>query len=196
MYLLGWTQNALDMGPYNHKILVWSKIGMGTFTSTVIFFYSNVPLVLISIIPSSFRSYQMLHHLDTPVWMEIFVGLTRILLFMLIIAWLSKNKTKELFRKEFWDRLGKVASIEMKRNWPHIFLAQLIVFLIFLYGLMNLLIQLIVGLSLVPLTGLLDIQDYDQESLRYSLVFFLKNMSVIPLSMVYILKMCGVREIR
>lgn len=184
------------MGHYNHKIFLWSKTGMSTFTSTVIFFYGKLPLVLISIIPSSLRSYQMLHHLDTPVWMEIFVGLTRVLLFMLIIAWLSKNNAKELFRKEFWDRLGEVASIEMKGNWPHIFVAQLIVFFIFLYGLMNLLIQLIAGISLVPLIGLLDIQDYEQETLRNSLIFFLKNMSVIPLSMVYVLKMCGVREVR
>lgn len=172
----------------------WSIAGVNTFLSSVVFFYSHATLVLISLIPSLFRSFQMWHSLDTPVWMEIVVELTRIVLFLLIIVRLSEIKVHELFQKETWNRLGNIRSIRMEQNWPHIFIAQLIVFIVILYGLMNLLIHLVVNISLSTLTDSFDIQK-KYEAVYNTCLFFLKNMSVIPLSMVYILKMCGIGPI-
>lgn len=148
---------------------------MNTFTSTLAFFYSNPALVLISLLPSCLRAYQMLYHLNTSFWVEILVGLSRMILFLLIFAYLSKSEAKELLQKGFWDEFGKVASKQMSINWPYVFIAQSIVFVVVLFGLMNLLVQLIVEISFTPLVNLLDIPYYDHNASRKALVFFLKT---------------------
>lgn len=176
------------------KILDWSMEGINTFLSSVVFFYSHAELVLISLIPSLFRSFQMGHNLDTPLWMEFVVELTRIILFLLIVGRLSEVGVKKMFQKEFWNRLGNVCSIQIEKNWPHIFIAQLIVFIVILFGLMNLLIQLTVSISLSTFMDFFDIQN-NYETAYNAFLFFLKNMSVIPLSMVFVLKMSGIGSI-
>lgn len=42
------------------------QLQLNTFQSSVIFFYSHISLIIISLIPSSIRSVQMWRHLTTP----------------------------------------------------------------------------------------------------------------------------------
>ncbi|MBT2215711.1 hypothetical protein KK120_07740 [Virgibacillus dakarensis] len=173
---------------------VWrfGKIGLETFLSSILFFYSHLSLVLISLIPSFTRAYQM-WNLQSPIWLEVIVELTRVILLLLIISIMSKSNANELRQREFWERLGKSCSIQMKKNWPYGFLAQIIVFVVFLFGLGNLLIRLIVSGSLIPIIEMSGIKSYEYATAYNAYLYFLKNMSVIPLAMVYILKMCGVK---
>lgn len=64
----------------------WGKMAWRTLTSSLTFFYGHLSLVALSLVPSSFRAYQMWHHLDTPFWMEAAVELTRVVLFLMMIA--------------------------------------------------------------------------------------------------------------
>jgi len=167
-------------------------IALKTFAYTILFFYSHPSLVLVSLVPSSLRAFQMSQHLATPWWMEAVVGLARVGLFLLIIVRLSKSEIRALNDKTYWERLGKKASKVLASTWPKIFIAQLIVFIVCLYGLMNLLILAIVDHSLSTVMGWFSTADNDPEAFANAYLFFLKNMSVIPLSMVHMLKMLGV----
>ncbi|MBW8347899.1 hypothetical protein K0H71_00390 [Bacillus sp. IITD106] len=173
---------------------IWrfGKLGLETFLSSLLFFYSYLSLLLISLIPSLIRAYQMFN-VQTPVWSEVVVGLTRIFLILLMISILSKNHVIKLGKKEFWDRLAKSCSVQMKKNWPYGFISQIIVFIAILFGLGNLLIELIVRSSLIPIMEILGFKSYDNTAAHNAYLFFLKNMSVIPLAIVFILKMCGVK---
>src|SRR5690606_5940656 len=54
--------------------------GIQTFTSSIAFFYRHPSLILLSLVPSSLRFYQMWNHLQTPAWMEVAVLAARLLL--------------------------------------------------------------------------------------------------------------------
>ncbi|MDY0404493.1 hypothetical protein P5G51_002885 [Virgibacillus sp. 179-BFC.A HS] len=174
------------------EIWRFCKLGLETFLSSLLFFYSHLSLLLISLIPSVIRAYQMFNS-QTPVWSEVVVGLTRIFLILLMISILTKNHVIKLGKKGFWDRLVKSCSVQMKKNWPYGFMSQFIVFIAILFGLGNLLIALIVRSSLIPVIEILGFKSYDYTAAHNAYLFFLKNMSVIPLAIVFILKMCGVK---
>ena len=162
------------------------------FLFCILFFYRRPYLVLVSLLPASLRAYQMTQTLATPCWMEAAVVLIRVFLFFLIIANLSNSYPQVLRDKAFWERLSHDASKLMASTWPKLLIAQLIVFIFCLYGLMNLLILAVVDLSLSTVMRWFSTADNDPEAFANAYVFFLKNMSVIPLSMVYMLKMLGV----
>jgi hypothetical protein len=166
--------------------------GVGLFLATFAFFYSHVSLLLLSLIPSSFRAVQMWNDLATPFWMEVVVELTRVVLFFFILARLEKTDIRQLFHKPFWAGFNIRFTAHMQRNWPHIFIAQIVAFIVLMYGLMNVLIDALVNEHTVRAAmSVLKIEDYDNELADNAVTFFLKNMSVIPMSMVYIARMCG-----
>jgi hypothetical protein len=167
--------------------------GIRLFFWTWKFFYSHPSLVLLSLIPSTFRLIQMWNDLQTPLWMEIAVESARVVLFFLILSLMAKTEFRRVFRKQFWDGLGKRAGAHLERNWPHVFLAQIVVFVVLMFCLMNVVIEFVLGLGTVPrIMSLLGIESYDDESAYNALLFFIKNMTNIPMSMVYIMRMCGV----
>ena len=167
--------------------------GIQTFMSSIAFFYRHPSLILLSLVPSSLRFYQMWNHLQTPAWMEVAVLAARLLLFLLMIALMLNRPLREFSRKDFWSEFGERCSVQFNRDWPGVFIAQLAVFIVLLYGLMNLLLQWATRLLLDPVIQLPGLQTEDRSAAHDALLFFLKNMSVIPLSMVYVLHMAGLR---
>lgn len=171
----------------------WSGDGIGLFFWTWMFFYRHLSLVALSLIPSTFRLMQMWSSLQTPMWMELVVASTRVLLFLLMLSLMAGTDLRALFRQDFWDSCGKRIARHLERSWPHPIIAQIVVFVVLMYGLMNLLIEFVLNLGAVPWTmSLLGIESYEHEAAYNAILFFIKNMSIIPLSMVYILRMCGV----
>ena len=88
--------------------------------------------------------------------------------------------------------MGQKSSAVLQESWPWGFIAQFLVFLVVLYGIMNWIILFFVGATLDSIIKILAIGEYDPEAARNAYLFFLKNMSVIPFSMVYMLKMFGI----
>lgn len=174
------------------EVWKYSKIGIETFLTSIVFFYSHLTLILVSLIPSLIRSFQM-WNADTPFWLEGIVLITRIFLFLLILSILSKVKISELKNKSFWDRFFQSFTNQLNKNWPYGFIAQIAAFIILLYGLGNLFIMLLSGLF-EPTLELMGIQPVDPDAAYNASVYFLKNMSVIPLAIVYILVMCGAKS--
>src|SRR5690606_19361578 len=143
-------------------------------------------------IPSTFRYIQMWNDLHTPMWMEIAVESTRVVLFLLIFARMSKSAFKDVFKSSLWSRWQYSLKVELERNWPWTFLAQIAVFIIGLYVLMNSLIEWLLNPAFVKAAmSIFGAAHYDYDRIYVAALFFLKNMSVIPLSMVYILRMFG-----
>ncbi len=165
--------------------MVFCKVGLETFLISIRFFYRHFSLVIISLIPSIIRAYQMLNP-GTLVWLEGIVWIARGFLVLLIIRILPNRKINQLNDKHVWDKLCKACSIQLKRNWPYGFFAQIIAFFILLFGFGNLLIMFISWLfaSIVALTD-------DSDTVYQACVFFLKNVSIIPLKIVYFLNVCG-----
>ncbi|MFD0868019.1 hypothetical protein [Paenibacillus residui] len=175
-------------------LMRYGKYGLHTLFSSVLFFYRHLSLLILALIPSCIRAYQMWNQLQVPMVFEILVELTRIVLFLLMLCLMTTGNLTSLWRKRFWQRLGDSCSLHLKKNWPCFFLAQIVIFLVFLYGLGNLAIIVIENLSLTPILDILDINsvEHSAQSAYNAYLFFLKNMSVIPLAMVYILIMLGV----
>lgn len=164
------------------RLLVWS----------ISFFYRHPSLVLLSLIPSTFRFIQMWNDLYTPIWMEGMVESSRVVLFFLVIARMSKAKFQAVFQQELWKRWNYSLKIELERNWPVTFLAQLFVFVIGPYWLMNSAIEWLLHPAFVTwLMGAFGVETSLYDQMFTACLFFLKNMSVIPLSIVYILRMLG-----
>ncbi|PWA08416.1 hypothetical protein DCC39_14820 [Pueribacillus theae] len=174
-------------------ILHLGKSGLETLLSSIIFFYSHFSLLLVALIPSFIRAYQMWNHLQTPILFEVLVELTRVILFILMFCLMSKSNVKGLKQREFWNGLGQSCALHMKKNWPSVFIAQIIVFIVILYGLGNLLLSTIVTGALIPITDMLNFKSFEHTAAYNAYLYFLKNMSVIPLALVYTLKMFGVR---
>ncbi|ARA98188.1 MULTISPECIES: hypothetical protein [Geobacillus] len=172
-------------------VLKYGKIGLETFGASILFFYSHLSLLLISLVPSLSRAFQMLMD-ESPIWLEVIVTLTRVFLFLMMISLMSKSNLNELKEKQFWDKLMQSCSTYFNKNWPYGFISQMIVFIVLLTGLGNLLIILISGLFTSTLEWL-DIKPAEPTAAYDACVYFLKNMSVIPLALVYVLKMCGVK---
>lgn len=176
------------------EVLRYRKIGMETLLTSIKFFYSHISLLCVSLIPSVIRAIQMLNP-AAPFWLEGIVFITRCFLFVLIIIMMTKSKINDLRDKNFWDKLGHSASIQFQKNWPYGFLAQIIVFLVLLYGVGNLFIMLLSWLFSSN-AGLIGIQSTDSNALYNACIYFLKNMSVIPLTLVYIVYISGLRPVK
>ncbi|MEI3613134.1 hypothetical protein [Pseudogracilibacillus sp. SO30301A] len=174
------------------EILQFGKSGLKTLLASIVFFYSHLSLILIALIPSLIRAFQMLND-QSPIWLEVIVELTRLLLILVMICMMSKQSIKNIGDKEYWNRLGKQCSLHFKRNWPYHFTAQIIVFIVLLFGLGNLLIKIIVSGSLTPMIEILGFKSFGYKESYNAYLFFLKNMTVIPLAIVFILKMCGIK---
>lgn len=166
--------------------------GIRLFFWSIQFFYRHPSLILLSLIPSTVRFIQMWNDLRTPFWMEIVVESTRVVLFFLIFALMSKSALRDVFGKEVWRRWNYSLKIELERNWPVVFLAQTAVFLIGFYWLMNSTLEWLLNPTFVNwLASIVGAASFDYDQFFTSALFFLKNISVIPLSIVYILRMLG-----
>lgn len=172
---------------------VWaaSKVGLETLLLSIQFFYGHLTLIIISLVPSLIRAFQM-WNIDTSIWLEVIVELIRVALFLLMISLMTKNSIGVLRKKSFWLELSNRCSIQFKKTWPYVFVAQIIVFIVFLYGVGNLLIILISEIF-IPSIGMLGVHPPNPTAAYNSCVYFLKNMSIIPIAFVFILKMCGVK---
>jgi hypothetical protein len=71
------------------------------------------------------------------IWMEIAVALSRVFLFALILAKMADTNLGAVFRKVFWDSWNRSLTAQMKKNWPHAVIAQIVVFVAVLYWLMS-----------------------------------------------------------
>ena len=171
--------------------IYWLSKGFRTFVRTLVFFYSHPLLIVISLIPSVFRAIQILQEMQTPIWMEIGVESSRFLLFVLMLVLLEKTGFHSLNRSEFWERLQKTSAAHTQKNWPKLLIAEIVVFIILMYGLMNGLIELAVNTVLLPMSVSI-LQVSETQALHDAWVFFLKNLSVIPMSMAYMLRVLGV----
>ena len=174
------------------KVWLSRKVGFETLRSSIQFFYSHILLIVVSLIPSIIRAIQMLNS-DAPIWLDGIVWVTRCFFFLLVISVLARFRIKELRNKEVWDKISNSCSVQLKRTWPYGFSAQLIVFFIFLYGIGNLLIMLMSWLFISTLETM-GIQVADFNAIYNASLYFLKNMTVIPLTFVYILNMIGFRS--
>jgi hypothetical protein len=167
--------------------------GIRLFVWSIAFFYRHPGLVLLSLIPSTFRFIQMWNELHTPAWMEIIVESTRVLLFFYIFALMSNSKFNAVFKQAIWKRWNHSLKIELERNWPVTFMAQVLVFVIGLYWLMNSAIERLLNPSFVAwFMAIFGMETYSYDRVFTASLFFLKNMTVIPLSIVYILRTLGV----
>mgnify|MGYP007126157180 CR=1 FL=1 len=167
--------------------------GIRLFFWSIQFFYRHPSLILLSLIPSTVRFIQMWNDLRTPFWMEIVVESTRVVLFFLIFALMSRAGLRRAFGKNLWTRWNRSLKIELERNWPLTFFAQIAVFVVGLYWLLNSTLEWLLNPAFVNgLMSVIGVEAFDYDQFFTSALFFLKNMSVIPLSMVYILRMLGV----
>lgn len=171
--------------------------GIRLFFWTFSFFYRHLPLVFLSLIPSTFRVLQSWSQFQTPIWMEVIVELSRVILFFLIIVFMMNKSIIQLFQKNLWLSIQKQIDLNMRRNWPYVTIGQMIIFILCLYGLMNLLFILLINKETVQIfMNMLHIDKYHVPTTRDSLLFFIKNMSIIPMSMVYLLRMLGIGTIK
>ena len=176
----------------NHSIRQAVLNGVQLLFWSIAFFYRHLSLVLLSLIPSTFRFFQMWHDLNTPMWMEIVVESTRVVLFFLILALMHRSGFRDVFNAALWQRWQRGLKIELERNWPLTFLAQIAFFIIGLYVFMNSTLEWLLNPTFMKgYMRLLGVETYDYDQVYTAALFFLKNMSVIPLSMVYILRMLG-----
>lgn len=156
------------------------------------FFYRHPVLVVLSLIPSTFRVVQRVQDFDAAFWMEAVVEGTRVLLFVLIIARLERVGVLRLTQKEFWAGYNLRFTSCMSRNWPRVTIAQIVAFIVIMYALMNMLLQWIVNEHTVAaVEDLIGARWGDRTVIVESVMFFLKNMSIIPLSIVCVARMCG-----
>ncbi|REJ12820.1 MAG: hypothetical protein C6W59_12510 [Paenibacillaceae bacterium] len=170
----------------------WFTEGAGLFLWTAAFFYTHAGFVVLSLVPASFRAVQMWRELNTPMRMEIVVELSRVVLLALILARLEKLPVRLLLRKAFWNDFRTRCAAYLGRNWPHVLLAQIAGFLLLVYGLMNGLIAVIVNEGTVRMAAEMAGFGHDKrEAASNAMVYFLKNMSVIPMTMVYLARMIG-----
>jgi hypothetical protein len=166
--------------------------GVHLFFWSIGFFYRHLSLVLISLIPSTFRFIQMWRDLNTPLWMEIVVESTRVVLFLLILALMHRSGFRDVFDSALWQRWQRNLKIVLEHNWPATFIAQIAVFIIGLYIVLNTTLEWLLNPSFMKgYMWLLGIETYDYDQVYRAALYFLKNMSVIPLSMVFILRMLG-----
>ncbi|RIW31619.1 hypothetical protein D3H55_15105 [Bacillus salacetis] len=177
----------------NTEFWNFGKFGLKTFLLSILFFYGHLSLIVTSLIPSLIRAYQMWNP-QAPLGLEIIVEFTRVVLLLMMISILSKVSARKLLKRDFWKNIVRKYSHRMKKNWPYVFAAQIIVFFLFVYGLGNFLIYFIVNVSIFPLMGMLDLNSNDYSAAYNAYVYFLKNMSVIPLTIVFILKMGGIKS--
>lgn len=162
------------------------------FFWSIAFFYRHPGLLLLSLIPSTFRFIQMWNDLNTPLWMEIVVESTRVVLFLLILARMHRSGIRDVFNSALWQRWQRSLRIELERNWPATFLARVAVFIAGLYVCMNTALEWLLNPAFMKgYMRLFGVETYDYDQVYTAALFFLKNMSVIPLSMVYILRMLG-----
>jgi|GEM_PF-425333 hypothetical protein len=170
----------------------WFTEGAGLFLWTAAFFYTHAGFIVLSLVPASFRAVQMWRELNTPMWMEIVVELSRVVLLTLILARLEKMPVRLLLRKAFWNDFRTRCAAHLGRNWPHVLIAQFAGFLLFMYGLMNELIDVIVNDWTVDAVLAIAGFGHDKrEAVSNAMVYFLKNMSVISMTMVYLVRMIG-----
>lgn len=176
------------------ELLRYGKTGLNTLVDSITFFYRHVSLLIISLIPAGIRLYQMWNELKTPFWLEVIVEIARLFLCLVMIAYLTNANWQTMRKKRFWKQLATTCSFHLQKHWPHVFLAQIAVFFICLYAIGNLAVTMVVQLSLVPILNLLNIAatEHALEAGHNAYVFFLKNMSIIPLTIVYMLNMFGV----
>lgn len=164
--------------------------------SSITLFYGHVSILLLAFIPSFIRAFQMLQNLETPFILEIIVQITRLTMFIIMISLLENRTFDAIKRKEFWDEVLSNASIKLKEHFPRVFIAQFVIFILLLAGLGNFIIEIVVQYSLSNIVELLNLKGYDEQAVHDAYVYFLKNMSVIPLAMVYVLKVFGIGEYR
>jgi len=175
------------------KIRLAFAEGIRLFVWCISFFYRHPDLILLSLIPSTFRFIQMWNDLQTPIWMEAVVEFSRVVLFFLVIARMSCSEFKAVFNQALWRRWNHSLKIELERNWPFTFTAQIAVFVIGLYWLMNSAIEWLLNPVFVAgFMAAFGVETYHYDQIFTAALFFLKNMTVIPLSIVYILRMLGV----
>ncbi|GFZ88560.1 hypothetical protein GCM10010978_30160 [Compostibacillus humi] len=170
------------------------KIGLETFLTSIHFFYSRGSLVLLSLIPSFTRALQMWYS-ETPLWSEAIVGAARVILFFLIVTLLTKSSFHTLIDKGFWNKLLQKCSKQLEKNWPQGVISQIVVFIVLLYGAGNVLILLVSTLFFSAMDSI-GINLADAAAAKDTFIFLLKNMSVIPLAIVFILKMLGVKPMK
>lgn len=173
---------------------LYGKAGLNTLISSLKFFYSRPSLIIIALIPACIRMYQMWNALKTPMWLEAVVEITRVFLCLVMISYLSKVHMKTLRNKRFWKQIATTCSLHLQKHWPHVFLAQIAVFFIGLYAFGNFAITIVVQLSLIPILNVFNIvlSEPRLDAAYQAYIFFLKNISIIPLTIVYMLNMFGV----
>lgn len=170
------------------------KIGLETFLTSLYFFYSHGSLVLLSLIPSLTRAIQMWYS-ETPLWSEAIVGTTRVFLFLFIVTALTRSSLHQLKDNAFWNKLLQSCSRHFEINWPHGVISQIIAFIILLYGIGNGLI-ILASTLFISAMDTLGVNLADTAAAKDACIYFLKNMSVIPLAIVFILKMLGVKPVK
>lgn len=173
------------------EVLRYGKVGLNSLRSSIKFFYSHLSLVLLSLVPSFTRAFQMWNE-TTPFWSEAIVGLARVLLAIFIVSFASKISIKAMLDKKKWESFITICTQRFNKNWPKGFLAQIIVFIVFLYGLGNLLIIFLSSL-IVPTLNLVGVEVQNTSTFYNASVYFLKNISIIPLTIVFVLILCGAK---
>ncbi|WP_228409487.1 hypothetical protein [Radiobacillus deserti] len=136
----------------------------------------------------------MLQNLDTPLILELVVESTRIIMFVLMVPLLEKREYAVIKQKTFWDELLASASLKLKNNFPHIFIAQLVIYILILAVLGNVLIRILVNSSFLYIIELFSLDGYAESAVYHAYLYFLKNISIIPLTMVFVLKVIGVGQ--
>lgn len=171
----------------------WSKVGLRTMSTSMRFFYGHTTLIIISLVPSLSRAMQMLyfHH---SILLELIVTVTRIALFLFIISYMTKTPLAKLTNGDFWAKLLQTSSKRFEHYWPYGTIVQLIVFVVFLFGVANGLIYIFSHLFIYTIQQMYG-GNIPLDALHNASVYFLKNMSVIPLSLVYIAMMFGVKDV-
>lgn len=179
------------------ELCSYGKTGLKTLVDSITFFYRHVSLLIISLVPACIRLYQMWNDLKTPFWLEVIVEIARVFLCLVMISYMSKVNLKTMRDKRFWKQFTTTCSFHLQQHWPNVFLAQIAVFIIFLYAIGNFAITIIVQLSLVPILNLfhITITEHALEAGYNAYVFFLKNISIIPLTIVYMINMFGVGKV-
>jgi len=164
------------------SLLVWS-IG---------FYFSQLLLITISIVPSAIRVAQMLNkrYLTAPA-LETIAGLSRVVLVFAIIGVGAQVSTEALFSGEALAVLLYSAFMFATEHWEEILVQS--VFFGLLFGLLNLLITFAIkrvaaSHQVERLVG----ADGDVSALGEATRFVIKNAIVIPISLVYLLRMLRV----
>jgi len=168
------------------------QLAAGLLVWSTGFYFFHLVLIAISIIPSAIRVAQMLNrrYLTSPA-LEAIAGLSRVVLVFAIISVGAHVSSEALFSGQALTVLWYNAFMFATEHWEAI-IVQVILFSL-LFGLLNLLIRrAVTRMAATAYVQRRIGESGDTSAIQDAVLFLIKNAVIIPVSLVYMLRVLRV----